>query len=80
MTRLVLGLVPSVWVAPVGKSGSFTLIRTVALPRARLLTSQSPFTSVETVCGFPVKGETVTSTFDIFNSPASCKPFPLRSK
>jgi len=44
---VTVGLVPSVCMAPVGKSGSVIIISSVAGP-AGISTSQFPFASVET--------------------------------
>jgi len=77
-TLVVVGLVPWVWTAPVGKSGSFTLINETVEP-VGTSTDQSPLASVSTIISLPKEVVTVTSTFGIFGSPISWAELPLVS-
>ena len=77
-TLVVVGLVPSVCVAPTGKSGSVTSIRDVVFPSGTVK-DQSPLASVITVCKPPKTSVICTSIFGRFGSPKSWVPLLLVS-
>ena len=78
-TFAVLGFVPSVCIAPVGKSGSFIFINTEAEPTDKSFTNQLPLLSVLTTLMTPELEVISTSTLDISDSEVSWVPLPLRS-